>query len=618
MATAAPVREALCFATYEVDLRAGELRKNGRRVKLQEQPFQILCLLLEHPGEVVTREELRQRLWPADTFVDFDDSLNTAVKKLRDTLGDSADNPRFIETIPKRGYRFIYPINEGFHAAAPPRILWPTVVPGAVALIALLAFSIPGVRDRILGRRVPGKTLRVAVLPMKNLSGDPEQDYFAAGVTEMLITELGRMSALQVTSHQSVLGYAQSSKPVPEIARELGVDAVLEGTVQRAGDRVRVTVNFVQAHPENHLLAESYDKDARNIFNVQEEVARAIAGAIRVRLPESATSGSYQRPILAEASDAYLRGMYLLANGRDRDRDEAAVYFQRAIEIDSSFGRPYAALALMYAHGGAIRAGNAGGAGNITRQWAEKGLRLDDSLAEAHAALGWVSIYAWDFAAADREFQRAIELNPSLALARAWYAQFLGAMGRYPEAFAQTEVALQLAPGSADVVSHAVEPYLQGGRVDEAISHWRRITELHPDYWAAHHFLALAYMKQGLHQKAVSEAEEATSLSQRDFPTLAMLASVYARAGERQKALQVLQEFEARRPDRNSGRPAERALVYAALGDNEKALALLEEAYRGRKASLAFVNTRPQFDALRSDPRFKDLMRRVGLPKAKQ
>ncbi len=351
VATAAPVREALRFATYEVDLRAGELRKNGRRHKLQEQPFQILCLLLEHPGEVVTREELRQRLWPADTFVDFDDSLNTAVKKLRDTLGDSADNPRFIETIPKRGYRFIYPVNGEAAAVAPAPIPLPWILAGlAVLLAATLVASIPGIRERVLGRPIPGKTMRVAVLPLRNLSGDPEQDYFAAGVTEMLITELGRISALQVTSHQSVLGYAQSSKPLPQIARELNVDAILEGTVQRTGDRVRVTVNFVQAQPENHLLAQSYDKDARNIFDVQEDVARAIAGAVRARLPETVASGSSPRPVAPEASDAYLRGTYLLAKGRDSDRDQARAYFQKAIEIDPAFARPYAALALMYAH----------------------------------------------------------------------------------------------------------------------------------------------------------------------------------------------------------------------------------------------------------------------------
>ncbi len=262
------------------------------KVKIERQPLQVLEVLLERPGELVTREELKQRLWPSDTFVDFESSINAAVRRLRDALGDSAGTPRFIETLPRRGYRFIYPLTvPGAERAAAPRAYARLgVVFVGLMLLAGLLFSIPSVRDRILGRRVSGKSMRVAVLPLKNLGADPEQDYFAAGMTEMLITELGRISALQVLSHQSVFSYAQSSKPVPEIARELGVDAVVEGTVQRAGDRVRVTVNFVQAQPENHLLAESYERDARQVFEVQEDVARAIAGAIRVTLPRRSIS----------------------------------------------------------------------------------------------------------------------------------------------------------------------------------------------------------------------------------------------------------------------------------------------------------------------------------------
>ena len=612
MASAAPVREALHFATYEVDLRAGELRKSGRRIKLQEQPFQILCLLLEHPGEVVTREELRQRLWAAETFVDFDVSLNTAVRKLRDALGDSPANPRFIETLPKRGYRFIYPLNGDTAATPPRRVLWPWIVGGSAVLIAALLVSIPSLRDRLLGHRIPGKTLRVAVLPLKNLSGEPEQEYFAAGMTEMLITELGRISALQVTSHQSVLGYAQSSQPLPQIAQELGVDAVLEGTVQRSGERVRVTVNFVQVQPENHLLAQSYDKKVHDIFQVQEDVARAIAGAIQVRLPGRAEPSSPARQIALEATDAYLRGTYLLAKGRDSDRDEARAYFQHAIEIDPSFARPYAALALMYAHGGAIRVGGSGENRKLSLQWAEKALRLDDSLAEAHAALASASASGFDFTAAEQQYKRAIELNPSLAVARVWYANFLSGQARYAEAFAQTAVALQLAPGSPNIVTHAVEPYLQGGRVDDAIAHWQAIVELQHDYWAAHNFLALGYMKKGMHREAIAEAEETIRLSERSPQHLSLLASVYARAGERDKALEVLQELEDKTAKTGKFEAA-RARAYAALGDNEKALMLLEEGYKKRHPGVTYLNT-PQFDSLRSDPRFQDLVQRIFHP----
>ncbi len=608
---------AIRFGPYTLDLSAGELHKNDTKIRLPEQPFQILQLLLQRAGEVVTREELRQRLWSDDTFVDFETGLNSAVKKLRDVLGDSADAPRFIETLPRRGYRFMYPVNSEAAITGPVATGLRKWLVGGVAaglLILALILSIPGVRDRLLGRRVSGKSLRVAVLPLKNLSGDPQQDYFAAGMTEMLITELGTIPALQVTSHQSVLSYANSTEPLPQIARELGVDGLLEGSVQRAGDRVRVTVNFVQVQPENHILAKSYPKDARDIFEVQGEVARDIAAAIRVHLPPRPALSPPARQIAPEAMEAFLQGTYLLAKGGDSDREQAGVYLQKAIEIDPAFARPYAALALMYSHGGAVRAGGSGAGRKPTRQWAEKALQLDDSLAEAHAALAWLSISDWDFPRAEREFKRAIELNPSLAQARAWYAQFLGIMNRYPEAFAQAEVALRLAPGAANTVSHAVEPYFSGGRVDDAIAHWRDIIELHPDYSWAHYFLALGYMKKGMHREAVAEAEETIRVSERSLLNLSLLASTYAKASDREKSLKVLHELEAQLRQRGGGNEGAVARVYAALGENEKALALLEQAYSKHRPGLAFMNIWPQLDSLRSDPRFHDLLRRIGLP----
>ncbi len=628
MGVPASTRRVLRFGEFAADPRIPELQKNGTRIKLQEQPFQILCMLLDQPGQLVTREEMRARLWPADTFVDFDVALNTAIKKLRDALGDSAEAPRYIETIPRRGYRFICPVSDvGIGAAPPdaPATTWWTrrwAVISLIASVCLLAIAVlvetnvDGLRDRLLGHRISGKTLKVAVLPLRDLSGGPEQEYFAAGMTEMLITELGRIPALQVTSHQSVFGYAQSSKPVPQIARELEVDAVLEGTVQRANNRIRVTVNFVQAQPENHLLAESFDKDARDVFGVQQDVARAIAAAVRANLPRPAASAA--RSIIPEAVEAFLRGTYLLAKGTDTDRDQARVAFEQAIEIDPNFARPYAYLAVMYAHGGAIRAGGGGEGRKLTRQWAEKALQLDDSLAEAHTALGWLAISDWDFKNAEREFKRAIELNPSYATARAWYAQFLGSMQRYPEAFVQGEMAMQLAPGDPVIVSHAVEPYINGGRVDEAIAHWKTTLEIQPDYWGAHYFLALAFMKKGLHRDAVAEAEETIRLGEHSSLNLSLLASVYATAGNRDKALSILSELEAGSSGKATARPGEVALarVYAALGERDRALALLERAYQAHGPGLAFINTWPQFDALRSDPRFRDLVRRVGLPVA--
>ncbi len=618
-------RRALRFGDFAVDPRTPELQKNGARTKLQEQPFEILCMLLDRPGEVVTRQEMRLRLWPADTFVDFDVALNTAIKKLRDALSDSAEAPRYIETIPRRGYRFICPVSEmegGASAASTVsatsawlrRWAVSSLIVAALAIGAgLLTANVGGWRDRLLHRPAAHEITSIAVLPLRNLTGAPQQDYLAAGMTEMLITELGRPGSPRILSHQSVLQYAQTSKSLPEIARELDVDAVIEGRVLRIQNGFRITINFLQANPERHILAETYDRRWEDASLLLDDVTRDVLKKIRTNLPERLAVSSPAHQPSPEAMDVYLRGVHLLAMGRESDRDEARDYLQKAIEIDPAYARPYAALALMYAHGGFIRAGLGGAQGRkLTQEWAENALQLDGSLAEAHAALGWLSIGDWDFQKAEREFQRAIELNPSLARARVWYAQFLGALGRYPEAFAQTAVALQLARGSPEDVSHAVEPYLQGGRVDDAIAQWRAMVDLKPDYWAAHYYLALGYMKKGLYQNAVSEAEESARLSQRDFANLSLLGSVYAKAGQRAKALNILHEFQT---SGGSGeRPAGLALIYAALGENDKALVLLEEACKARKPALAFVNTRPQFDGLRSGPRFRKLLQRIGLP----
>ena len=413
----------LRFGVFELDPKAGELRKNGRKLRIEGQPLQILALLLEKPGEIVYREELKRRLWSQETFVDFEHGINTGIRRLRDALDDSAETPRFIETVPRRGYRFIYPVNGGaashttsVSGHSPPltrstnkRLVALTVA--AIALAMGLVVSVPAVRDRLLGR-MSGKTLSVAVLPLRNLSGDPQQDYFADGMTEMLITELGSHSSLQVLSHQSVFSYAGSTKKLPEIADDLGVDAVIEGTVQRLGSRVRVTVNFVQARPEGHLLAKSFEKELPDVFQVQEEIARAIADALHVPPPQAASSAP-THPVPGEATDAYLRGTSLLARGRETDREQARADFLKAIEIDPSFARPYAALAVMYSHGGAARGGTPGSGLQVTHAWAIKALQLDGSLSDAHAALGWVSLSEWDFKKAEQEFQRAIELNPS-------------------------------------------------------------------------------------------------------------------------------------------------------------------------------------------------------------
>ena len=608
------------FGVFEADLEAGELRKNGARVKLEGQPFQILALLLQRPGQMVTREELQQKLWPADTFVDFEHSINAAVKRLRDALDDSADSPRYIETLPRRGYRFIYPIN-GTAAAALSAPWWRqirVVAPSVSVLVLaalLLVSNVGGMCDRILGRPAPGEIAAIAVLPLRNISGDSEQDYFAAGITEMLITELGRVSAIRVPSHQTVLQFADTKKPLPQIARELQVDALIEGTVLRAGNRVRITINFVQVRPERHLLSEKYDHDLSDVLRVQDDVTRAVAGRIRASLtPELQRHFAKSRPVDPEVNEAYLKGRYHFVRGTDRDRAKAYEYFQQTIQKDPTFAPGYAAMALLDAHGGAYR-GAAGPTPEFrvqARQLASKALELDDTLAEAYVALGWLELSDWDFAGADRDFKRAIELNPNLSVARVWYISYLAAMRRMEEMDAQCRAALQLNPASADVLTHVATGYLAFDRADQAIELYRKALDLEPSYHFAHWALGRAYHASGKYPEAVAALEKAVALNGRNNMNLSLLASAYIKAGGRKEGLEIVRELESRLKQSGGG-GAMIAFAYIGLGDKDKAFEFLEAAYQ-RRGHLHFLLGDPLFKPLHSDPRFGDLARRIGFP----
>src|SRR5215469_3007968 len=358
------------FATFEVDLEARELRKNGRKLKLQGQPFEVLAMLLERPGELVGRERLRERLWSTDTFVDFDHGVNTAINRLREALGDSADNPRFIETLPRRGYRFLASVESSAPAlqALPPvtsavqeatlakaagepdqgkRLGW--LLAAAVLLGLLVVASVGGFGHRLFGKQPHAAIQSIAVLPLVNLSNDVSQDYFADGMTEALTTDLGKITALRVISRTSVVQYKGTKKSLPEIARELQVDALVEGTVSRSGNHMRITANLVEASPERHLWAESYESEMGDILTVQNQVAQAVAREIRVKLPpEEQRLLSSTRPVNPAAHDDYLRGRYFLNEDTREGLDKAISYFQRAIEEAPDDPLGYAGLAESY------------------------------------------------------------------------------------------------------------------------------------------------------------------------------------------------------------------------------------------------------------------------------
>ncbi len=627
----------LRFGAFEVDLEARELRKKGVKVRLQEQPLQILAVLLERPGRVVTRDELKQRLWPG-TGVDLDHGLNATVNRLREALGDDADTPRFIETIPRRGYRFICPVDgaPGIGESALPypvieappngvepvrwwrrrRALTLALVALPAVALAVLALNVRAVRERLIGG--PGASISsLAVLPLKNLSGDAQQDYFAAGMTEALITELGKIGSLQVLSYQSVLAYRQAAKPLAQIAREVNVDAFLVGAVLHSGGRVRLTASLFQASPERQLWAESYEADARDVLAVQKDLARDVAARIGVKIAaREQVRLAVARRIDAEAYEAYLLGRAHLQKAPTRaSYARARAYFETAIARDPGYAPAYVGLAdvEMRARGTPTRT-----AAQIrvkARQWIEKALELDETLAEAHATLARIAQQEWDWAGAEREYRRAIELNPSDPRTRIGYTLFLVAMQRFDEAAAQARRAQLLDPASPNVNTWAGSAYWFAGRGDEATASWKRALELDPAYPDASLVVARAHVTQGNYPQAIAELRRALTLNEGQPFLLGALVHAHARAGQRAEALQVLAELRRVEVEEPGYVPVFGSIwAYAGLGDRDAAFAALEKAYEQRVARIAWLGIDPLLEPLRSDPRFDDLVRRVGLP----
>ncbi|MGH9601497.1 MAG: tetratricopeptide repeat protein [Terriglobales bacterium] len=637
MADAPPASPRVCFSVFEVDLRSGELHRNGSRVKLQELPFKILALLLEHPGEVVTREELQQKLWLADTFVDFEHGLNTAIMKLRTALGDDAHSPRFVETVGHRGYRFIAPVTRngagvgsvtvaggpGEEAAAegPPaadatqagrRLLLPSLAVTTL-LVALLGFNVGGIRDRVWPKGPAPPIRAIAVLPLENLSGDPNQDYFADGMTDALITDLAKIGSLRVISRTSVMRYKGTTTPTSQIARDLNVQAIVEGSVVRSGERVRITAQLIHAATDQHLWAESYERDVRDILGLQAEVARAIAAEIQVKLtPQEEARLRPARPVNPEAHEAYLRGRYYLEKVGEDESRRAIEHLQQALQADPNYAPAYAGLAVAY-----YRLSNyflpPKEAMPKARAAAIKALEIDNTLAEAHTSLALVKeFYDWDWAGAESAFKRAIELNPSYAFAHSGYGGYLSRMGRHQEALAEYRRSWELNPLSLYGGIFVGSMYYESRQYDRAVEQYRKTLEMDPNFFPAHWGLASAYEAKGMYKEAIAEYEKALSLGGPP-EVLAWLGHAHARAGNRKEALKILDEMKG--PSKRKFVSAyDLAVIHTGLGEKDQALAWLEKAYEQRAEALIDLNADPRLDPLRSDSRFKDLTHRVGLP----
>ena len=658
MADESPERPRIVrFGTFEADLGARELRKGGVRIKLQGQPFEVLAMLLERPGEVVPREELRQRLWSTDTFVDFDAGVNTAINRLREALGDSAENARFIETVPRRGYRFIahveaegsrLPLSNG--AASKPAssevkqtaVSTPARIPGkrlmvlalglAALVVLLAALSLTGVRERLFKRSSAPRIESLAVLPLANLSGDPGQDFFADGMTEDLITDLGKIGALRVISRTSVVQYKGTKKPLPEIARELNVDALVEGTVARSGNHLRITASLLQASPEKHLWADSYESDAGDILTLQGQVARAVAHEIQVKLtPEEQKLLGSTRPVDPQAHDDYLRGRYFCDKDTRATIEKGIKYFELAIKEAPPDPLGYAGLANCYvllSWGGDIFVGDPSPAEVMSkaRDAASKALEQDENLAEAHTSLACVEMTLnWNWAGAEREFKRAIELNPSYTPAHVWYAHYLAAMGRSDESVAEAKRSLELDPFSQFTLDFSAWAFYLGRHYDLALEQSHRMSEFAPELPWAHYDIGQIYDWTGRGREAIEEYTKAQEVFGLSPNRLADLRTAYQNSGEKgywRKTLEFCQEAskQRRKSATASGygfcdyiQDLHVALLYVRLGEFDAAFQSMEAAYTKHDSELIYLNVDPQWDAVRSEPRFQSLLRRIGL-----
>jgi TolB-like protein/DNA-binding winged helix-turn-helix (wHTH) protein/Tfp pilus assembly protein PilF len=646
------------FGVFEAHLKAGELRKHGFRLKLSEQPFQILAMLLARPGEIVSREQLRELLWPKDTFVDFDHGLNNAVMKLREVLGDSSEHPRFIETLPRRGYRFIAPVelrNASSNVSAPgsalaeliptqnvapqpipensgllrkviegqrkvhfalPRIavLVAAVLAGSALISGITVHYVRGV-NASKGKAVLSSSL--VVLPLENLSGDKEQDYFADGMTDDLIANLVKIRSLRVISRSTAMAYKGTHKPLPQIANELNVDAVVEGTVMRVGNRVRITAELVQVSTDRHLWADTYESQIGDVLTLQNRVSSAIVDQIRINLtPEDKERLAKNPSVSPEAYEEYLKGRYYWNKRSGEGFAKAIKYFENATHRDPQYALAYAGLADCYGIIGATIYGSipAAEAAPKAKAAAIRALEIDPSLAEAQISLATAKFnYDWDWAGAAEGFRRAIQLDPSYATAYQRYSLYSIAMGRFDDSLEQIKKARDLEPLSISInASFGWRLYLARD-YDRSIAQLRDTLEMDPAYEWAHLTLGQAYEQKGQYELALEELHRALDISHSSPLMVSALAHAYALSGNYSEALRLLAQLDAQAKKQYVS-PFYVAIVYLGLGKNDAAMNWLQKAYDDRSNGLVFLKVEPELDPLRSDRRFISLLRKLNFP----
>jgi len=626
------------FENYELDLAAEELRKQGSSLKLQPQPFKILAYLASHSGELITRQELRDHVWPGDTFVDFDLAINQAIKQIRAVLNDDAERPRVIATLPRRGYRFIaktasaaaaearlqqvspegHEENAKHTAVSKPSVPHISHARPWVALGAVVLLIATVIAYRFATPKRPAAQMRIVVLPFQNLTGDPNQEFFADGMTEEMISQLGAMNPnrLGVIARTSAVKYKNSGKGINQIGHEMGVDYVLEGSVREAGSHVRVTAQLIRVSDQMHVWSESFDRGFKDVVELQSDVAQAIARRIDVGLGQRRAAPPPATQVSWEAYSAYLKGRHLLLDNKTEATIMVALrYFQHAIELDPNFALAYAGQADAYAEQADADLAPEK-AFVLSKQTALRALSINPDLAEAHVSLANALFYSeWKWADAEREYKRALELKPTYEEAHHSYSHYLTLAGRHAEAIEESQLLLRLDPLSSHMNSHLGLAYLKAGRFDEALAQFKKTIALDPNYMRVYVHLGFAYEWRKMFPEAITAYKKGVSLAGETLEGQADLARALIEGSERKEGLLILRRLESEKKRRYVS-PVDLAGIYTVLGDHEKAMTLLENALEQHNGRLLFIHQYHEFDPLRNSPRFTRILQAVGAPAA--
>ena len=633
------ISEAIRFGEdFELDRESYTLRHAGRVLKLERIPMEILLFLVEQRGQLVSRQQIVDRVWGEKVFLDTDNSINGAIRKIRSVLKDDAEEPRFIQTVTGKGYRFMAPVetpeqpstetaaakipdrNWGDKPARPKRLL---VLGIAIALIAAVAVILDLYlkRPRLPGRSAaPAGRVMLAVLPFENLTGDAGQDYFSDGFTEEMITQLGRTdpAKIAVIARTSVMVYKRNPRPLDEIGRKLGVQYVIEGSVRRDAGRVRITAQLIQMKDQTHVWAKEYDRDMKNLLVLQGEIAQEIADETEFALSGRPKAKAGGRPAASasttsyEAYDLYLKGRYFWNKRTGEDFERAAQYFQQAIAKDPHYALAYAGLADTYGLMSTWTIAPRNEFMPKARAAALQALKIDETLAEAHASLALVAEnFDYDWKTAEKEFRRAIDLDPDYATGRQWYAEYLSWQGRFDDAIAESERAQRLDPLSLIIATDRATILYYSRQYDRAIAECQAVLSMDPRFGLARSFAFYALVKEGKFAEALEEIEGGPSTvdSPADWAEKAYLYGQWGRTAQAQHALVKFVQLAPQMRDRAQAS----IFAYIGAGRKDQAMALLQKAYSEHANIMTSLKVDPRYDSLRDNPRFQELLRSLRL-----